>query len=148
VCCPRTGQDREARKFEQWASTGPRKPGGLAHASPLCVRLIWKRLPGISAGCRDHSQEPSCRFNPYRNLAPDRDASAWPWKDLTGELSPLEPVDTRYAPFVSQAAKLIWFFVASVSMIVKRQAPAQTPVRCDHERIAAAPGASSSPFVV
>jgi hypothetical protein len=31
------------------------------------------------------------------------------------------------APFVGQAAMLIWFFVASVSMIVKRQAPAPMP---------------------
>ena len=31
-----------------------------------------------------------------------------------------------YAPFVGQAAMLIWFFVASVSMIVKRQSPAPT----------------------
>lgn len=32
-----------------------------------------------------------------------------------------------YAPFVGQAAMLIWFFVASVSMIVKRQARAPRP---------------------
>jgi hypothetical protein len=32
-----------------------------------------------------------------------------------------------YAPFVGQAAMLIWFFVASVSILVKRQAPAPTP---------------------
>jgi hypothetical protein len=28
-----------------------------------------------------------------------------------------------YAPFIGQAAMLIWFFAASVSMIVKRHAP-------------------------
>jgi hypothetical protein len=32
----------------------------------------------------------------------------------------------RIAPFVGEAAMLIWFFVASVSMIVKRQVPAPT----------------------
>jgi hypothetical protein len=29
-------------------------------------------------------------------------------------------------PFVGQAAMLIWFFVASVSMMVKQRAPAPT----------------------
>jgi len=32
-----------------------------------------------------------------------------------------------YAPFIGQAAMLIWFFVASVSIIAKRQAPSPTP---------------------
>jgi hypothetical protein len=33
-----------------------------------------------------------------------------------------------YAPFLGQAAMLIWFFVASVSMVIRRQAPMPTPL--------------------
>lgn len=33
-----------------------------------------------------------------------------------------------YAPFLGQAAMLIWFLVASVPLIVKRPAPAPLPI--------------------